>query len=43
MVELKNLIAASNKVCEEGSRKGPALVILKMKSRLKNLPKAAGC
>jgi integrase len=32
--ELVNLIAAANKVCEEESRKSPALVILKNKSRL---------
>ena len=31
--ELENLIAASNRVCEEGSRKSPALVILRKENR----------
>ena len=31
--ELENLIDAANKVCSEGSRKSPALVILKKKNR----------
>ena len=30
--ELENLIEAANKVCSEGSRKSPALVILKRKT-----------
>jgi integrase len=34
MAELANLIAAANKVCDHESRKSPALVILKKKSRL---------
>ena len=30
--ELSRLIAAAEKVCEEGSRKSPALVVLKQKA-----------
>jgi hypothetical protein len=42
MAELENLIASSNKVCEEGSGKSPALVILIKKSHLENVSKVAG-
>ncbi len=33
MAELANLIAAANAVCQEQSRKSPALVVLKKKCR----------
>jgi integrase len=36
--ELENLIAAAEKVCEDGSRKSPALVVLKKKAVGDNLP-----
>ncbi|HTY24595.1 MAG TPA: tyrosine-type recombinase/integrase, partial [Desulfomonilaceae bacterium] len=39
--ELQNLIEAANKVCSEGSRKSPALVILKRKTAASSQLKSA--